>query len=66
MSARLSYSLPKSLSVLVSRATRPSSPSITIATKTATAAFWKLPSMAATTAKKPANSAAVVSRFGSR
>jgi hypothetical protein len=48
MSARLSNSLPKSLAVLVIRATRPSSPSRNIATKIDHAAAVKLPSIAAT------------------
>jgi hypothetical protein len=50
MSERLSYSLPNRLSVCVQRATRPSSPSNTIATKIAPAARSKLPSIAATIA----------------
>jgi hypothetical protein len=48
MSDKLSYSLPNSLAVLVSRATRPSSPSRNIAAKIAHAADGKLPSIAAT------------------
>ncbi len=46
MSARLSYSAPNADWVLVSRATRPSSPSSTIATKIAMAArskSWFIP-----------------------
>ena len=48
MSARLSYSLPNSLDVLVNRATRPSRLSKNIAAKIAQAAIWKLPSIDAT------------------
>jgi hypothetical protein len=50
MSHRLSYSLPKSLCVLVQRATRPSRPSNSIATKIAMPAREKSPLMAATIA----------------
>ncbi len=50
MSARLSYSLPKALSVRVMRATRPSSVSNSMAANTAKPARSKLPSMAATMA----------------
>ena len=45
-SAMLSYSAPKALWVLVSRATRPSSPSSTMATKMDTAAVSNWPFMA--------------------
>ena len=50
MSARLSYSLPKAVSVLVRRATRPSRPSNIMAMNTASPARSKLPSIAATIA----------------
>ena len=50
MSARLSYSAPKALWVLVSRATRPSNPSSTMATKMAIAAWSKRPFIACTIA----------------
>ena len=50
MSARLSYSAPNALCVRVSRATRPSMPSSTIATKTAIAAWSKLTFIACTIA----------------
>jgi len=50
MSDKLSYSLPNSLDVLVSLATRPSSPSRNIAAKMLHAAERKLPSIAATIA----------------
>ena len=50
MSDRLSYSLPKALSVWVQRATRPSRPSKIIATNTAIPAFSKFQSIAATMA----------------
>ena len=50
MSARLSYSLPKALSVRVQRATRPSRPSKIMATNIAMPARSKLPSIAATMA----------------
>jgi len=50
MSERLSYSLPKALAVLVQRATRPSSPSKSMATNTAMPAYSKRKSMAATMA----------------
>ena len=43
MSERLSYSLPKALSVCVHRATRPSNPSNTMATNTATPAMVESP-----------------------
>ena len=46
-SAMLSYSAPNALCVLVSRATRPSRPSSTIAMKIATAACSKCWPMAA-------------------
>ena len=45
MSARLSNSLPKAVSVPISRATRPSRPSKIMATKIAMVARSKLPSM---------------------
>jgi hypothetical protein len=48
MSERLSNSLPNSLDVLVRRATRPSSPSNSMAAKMAKAARSKLPSIDAT------------------
>jgi hypothetical protein len=50
MSARLSYSLPKALSVCVARAMRPSRVSKSIATNTAMPAGAKFLSMAATMA----------------
>ena len=50
MSDSESYSAPKALWVLVSLATRPSSPSSTMATKMAMAAWEKLPFMALTMA----------------
>ena len=50
MSDRLSYSLPKALSVCVQRATRPSKPSNIMATNTAMPAWSNFQSMAATTA----------------
>ncbi len=50
MSARLSYSAPNSLCVRVSRATRPSRPSSTIAMNTAIAACSKWPFIAWTMA----------------
>jgi len=50
MSDSESYWAPKSLSVWVQRATRPSSPSNTIATKIAIGACSKLPFMACTMA----------------
>ena len=50
MSERLSYSLPKALSVCVQRATRPSRPSKTMATNTAIPAYSNFRSMAATMA----------------
>ena len=50
MSARLSYSLPKWLSVPVRRAMRPSRVSQTIAMNMAAPAWLKFLSMAATTA----------------
>ena len=50
MSARLSYSLPKALSVRVSRAIRPSSVSKIMATNTAMPAGAKCLSIAATMA----------------
>jgi hypothetical protein len=50
MSERLSYSLPNTLSVPVQRATRPSSPSNSIAANTAAPARSKLPSIAETIA----------------
>ena len=57
---------PKALCVLVRRATRPSMPSRTMATKMAIAAVSKRWFIACTMAKKPANSAAMVNRLGSR
>ena len=50
MSDKLSYSLPKALSVRVQRATRPSRPSKNMATNTAIPALSKRRSMAATIA----------------
>ena len=52
-SASESYCTPNSLWVLVSRATRPSRPSSTAATKIATQAASKRPWEAAMIAKKP-------------
>ncbi len=66
MSARLSYSAPKSLCVLVIRATRPSRLSSTIDAKIASTAESKRRFIACTIAKKPLNRAAVVNAFGSR
>jgi hypothetical protein len=66
MSARLSYSAPNALWVWVKRATRPSSPSNTMATKIASADCSKCPFIACTIEKNPANSATVVNRFGSQ
>ncbi|MOA45572.1 hypothetical protein D3C78_1679790 [compost metagenome] len=66
MSDRESYSAPKALCVLVRRATRPSSPSRTMATKMAMAALENCPLMALMIAYRPVKSAAVVNRFGSR
>ena len=57
---------PNALCVFVSRATRPSMPSSTIAAKIAMAASSNRLSIAWTIAKKPANSAAIVNRLGSR
>ena len=66
MSERLSYCTPKSLWVLVIRATRPSKPSKTMATNMAMAANSKPPLNPDKTAKKPPKSAPVVSKFGSK
>ena len=57
---------PKALCVFVSRATRPSMPSSTIAAKIAIAASSNRWFIAWTIAKNPANSAAIVNRFGNR
>ena len=54
------------LKILVIRATRPSRKSSAMAMKIAIDAISKRPSMACTMEKKPANSAAVVNRLGSR
>ncbi len=66
MSERLSNCSPNALCVCVMRATRPSMPSSTIATKIAIAAISKRTFIACTTAKKPQKSAAVVNALGSR
>ena len=66
MSERESYCSPKALWVFVSRATRPSMPSSTMARKIATAADSKFWFIAWTMAKKPEKSAAVVKALGSR
>ena len=66
MSAIESYCAPNSLWVLVQRATRPSMPSSTMATKIAIAATSNRPFIACTMAKKPENSTPVVKRLGSR
>jgi hypothetical protein len=57
---------PELLCVWVQRATRPSMPSSTMATKMAIAPTSKRPFIACTMAKKPQNSTPVVKRFGSR
>jgi hypothetical protein len=66
MSAMLSNWAPNSLCVLVQRATRPSMPSSTMATKIAIAPTSKRWFIACTMAKKPQNRTPVVKRFGSR
>jgi hypothetical protein len=66
MSAIESYCAPNSLWVFVQRATRPSIPSSTMATKIAIAPISKRPFIACTMAKKPQNSTPVVKRFGSK
>ena len=66
MSAIESYCAPNSLCVLVQRATRPSMPSSTMATKMAMQPISKRPFIACTMAKKPQNSTPVVNRLGSR
>src|SRR5215470_11260534 len=65
-SASESNSTPNWVVVLVSRATLPSSMSITIATKMATAASVYRPSAARMIARKPQNRFPVVKRLGSR
>ena len=65
-SASESYCTPNSLWVLVRRATRPSIPSSTPATKIAMQAASKRPCEAAMIAKKPPNRPPVVNRLGSR
>src|SRR5260363_263530 len=66
ISDKLSYCSPNALCVFVIRAMRPSMPSSTIAKKIAIAAVSKCAFIARTIAKKPQNSAAVVSALGSR
>ncbi len=66
MSESESNCSPKALWVLVSRATRPSMPSRTIAAKIAIAAHSKRWFIACTMAKNPANRANSVNALGSR
>ena len=66
MSAIESNCAPNSLWVLVQRATRPSMPSSTMATKIAMQPMSKRPFIACTMAKKPQNSTPRVNRLGSR
>ena len=63
-SARLSNSAPKREVAFSSRASRPSSPSITAATAIATAAEPKRPSSANRIEVSPAHSPSMVSRLG--
>src|SRR5260363_351840 len=66
ISDKLLYCSPNALCVFVIRPMRPSMPSSTIAKKIAIAAVSKCAFIARTIAKKPQNSAAVVSALGSR
>jgi hypothetical protein len=66
ISAIESYCSPNALWVLVSRATRPSKPSHTIATKIAIAASAYCPLVAKIMEKNPANNPNVVNRLGSK